>query len=328
MQGHGTRGRVGRQGVASIAPGGHRRRPPAVAVLVLAIAVLLGGCTLGGSSGDDPDAATADTPDASDDTAADVDEEAQVLGEQLDVDDASFEVPDVTGLPYPEARAELMDLGAVVSREVVPSSEDQQLVVDQYPEPGAEADPGDRVVLDVSDGTGGDDAGDDTDGSDEDGSGDDGSDAGGSGDSGDDASELPSTSASPPRAPARTAIADLPSGLFCRDLHARGYTYPEAVWYWDRTGRPSRMDASNNGIPCQTVYPASAVDSYWQVRTPVFELPSGLFCRDVHARGYSYDEAVWYWFREGMPSRMDASDNGIPCQTVYPASAVDSYWGL
>lgn len=56
-------------------------------------------------------------------------------------------------------------------------------------------------------------------------------------------------------------------------------------------------------------------------------LPSGLFCRDLVDRGVSYAGAVDYWFAEGAPDRMDADLNGIPCETVYPSSVVEDYWG-
>jgi hypothetical protein len=52
-------------------------------------------------------------------------------------------------------------------------------------------------------------------------------------------------------------------GLYCRDLAAKGYSYPEAVEYWQGEGAPSRMDASGTGIPCRTVYPAAEVEQYW-----------------------------------------------------------------
>ena len=61
--------------------------------------------------------------------------------------------------------------------------------------------------------------------------------------------------------------------------------------------------------------------------SPIERLEPGLFCRDLNARGFSYAEAVAYWESEGRPSRMDASNNGIPCQTVYPRSEVEAYWG-
>ncbi len=49
-------------------------------------------------------------------------------------------------------------------------------------------------------------------------------------------------------------------------------------------------------------------------------LPSGLFCRDLAADGYSYAAAIEYWRVEGMPDRMDADRNGIPCETVHPTA--------
>ena len=65
-----------------------------------------------------------------------------------------------------------------------------------------------------------------------------------------------------------TPVADLGSGLFCRDLRPGGYTYAEAVRYWMVEGRPDRMDADRNGIPCETVYPASEVVAYWGESPP------------------------------------------------------------
>lgn len=61
--------------------------------------------------------------------------------------------------------------------------------------------------------------------------------------------------------------------------------------------------------------------------SPVTDLEPGLYCRDLHPRGYTYSQAVQYWMLERMPDRMDADRNGIPCETVYPESDVVDYWG-
>ena len=53
---------------------------------------------------------------------------------------------------------------------------------------------------------------------------------------------------------------------------------------------------------------------------------SGLFCRDLKAQDAPYFDAVMYWFAEGKPDRMDADLNGIPCETVYSARAVNRVW--
>ena len=52
--------------------------------------------------------------------------------------------------------------------------------------------------------------------------------------------------------------------------------------------------------------------------------PGEYFCRDIAEQADSDDfpwelpmAAVAYWFDDGMPERMDASQNGIPCQTVF-----------
>jgi hypothetical protein len=56
-------------------------------------------------------------------------------------------------------------------------------------------------------------------------------------------------------------------------------------------------------------------------------IPSGLLCRDLAARGLGYADAVSYWNTEGSPARMDADNDGIPCETVYARSDIVAYWG-
>lgn len=147
---------------------------------------------------------------------------------------------------------------------------------------------------------------------------------------------LPATTAPAVTAPATTApppqtvptVGSLPGGLYCKDLAARGVGYSDAVRYYKREGYPDRMDADGNGIPCETVYSASAVQDYWgTVRTgSTLGLPSGLMCKDLHNRGLDYGSAVEYWIADGFPDRMDADHNGIPCETVYSASEVRAFW--
>jgi hypothetical protein len=135
--------------------------------------------------------------------------------------------------------------------------------------------------------------------------------------------------------PAATLISTalLDKGLFCRDLAALGYDYVDAVAYWIRHGQPDRMDADGNGVPCETVYPESAVGDFWNSLTTAppsrdpETLETGLYCRDVAAAGSTFDQAVAYWMVEGMPSRMDADGNGIPCETVYPSQDVARTYG-
>ncbi|MDX6316615.1 MAG: hypothetical protein QOD35_15, partial [Nocardioidaceae bacterium] len=52
---------------------------------------------------------------------------------------------------------------------------------------------------------------------------------------------------------------------------------------------------------------------------------AGLFCRPLLARGYSYGDAVYYWYLHNEPDQMDIDLNGIPCETVYPRTDVDNY---
>jgi S1-C subfamily serine protease len=67
---------------------------------------------------------------------------------------APISVPDMTGLPYPAARAELRELGFEVRREERTDDEPANDVVDQVPDAGASVATGSVVVLTVSDGRG------------------------------------------------------------------------------------------------------------------------------------------------------------------------------
>jgi hypothetical protein len=138
----------------------------------------------------------------------------------------------------------------------------------------------------------------------------------------------PSVKGTSNAAPAVKDVRSLPAGLFCRDLDAKGYSYVAAVDYWRLHGQPDQMDADRNGIPCETVYPRADVAAYWNGREidGVAFWSSGLYCRDLAAGGASYAEAVRYWWYYGMPDRMDADKNGVPCETVYSAAAVNSFW--
>lgn len=136
------------------------------------------------------------------------------------------------------------------------------------------------------------------------------------------------TTAPPPTSAAVGDVLAQPAGLLCRDLESRGFSYTAAVDYWRHHGQPNRMDADRNGIPCETVYPRGDVIAYWGA-TPETEynsVPAGLKCADLAARGFSYPEAVAYWFATGAPDLMDADLNGIPCETVYSQAEVDAYW--
>ncbi len=62
-----------------------------------------------------------------------------------------------------------------------------------------------------------------------------------------------------PAAEARRRVTSLPGGLSCKSIKARGYSYADAVTYWEYWGEPDNMDADLNGIPCETVYSAAEV---------------------------------------------------------------------
>lgn len=73
----------------------------------------------------------------------------------------------------------------------------------------------------------------------------------------------PETEPAPATSSRLPGVLGEPAGLFCRDLDANGYSYAEAVTYWEHHGRPSHMDASGMGIPCRTVYPSDVVEAHW-----------------------------------------------------------------
>lgn len=140
------------------------------------------------------------------------------------------------------------------------------------------------------------------------------------------------TPASLPSAPITTALGDVraqPAGLFCRDLRAKGFSYSAAVDYWRQQGQPDQMDADKNGIPCETVYPTGDIVAYWGSlgitptlrATTVYDLPGGLLCKDLQARGYDVYDAIAYYLYWNNPPNMDADGNGVPCETVYPDAA-------
>jgi hypothetical protein len=51
-------------------------------------------------------------------------------------------------------------------------------------------------------------------------------------------------------------------GSYCRDLYPLGFSYADAYAYWEWEGRPDRMDADRNGVPCETVYPATDIEAF------------------------------------------------------------------
>ena len=53
-------------------------------------------------------------------------------------------------------------------------------------------------------------------------------------------------------------------------------------------------------------------------------LEPGLFCRDLVDRGLGFGAALEYWRSEGLPERMDADRNGVPCETVYAADEIEA----
>jgi hypothetical protein len=121
--------------------------------------------------------------------------------------------------------------------------------------------------------------------------------------------------------PPRTGV--MP-GLFCRDLHNRGYDFSAAAAYWLTEGAPDRMDADRNGIPCETVFPRAEIDAFLNEGSG---FSAGLSCS---ALGLSdepdeYRRAVAYWMAEGAPARMDADGDGIPCETLFSSETVNLF---
>jgi len=102
------------------------------------------------------------------------------------------------------------------------------------------------------------------------------------------------------------------------------------------------------GIVFVVVDDHGAVSAIWGTdvpdRTEVYremfdEVGGGLTCRDLidsDRGGYfsayggtpvgNYFHALLYWFLDGMPDRMDADRDGVPCRTLFPQDAIDSVW--
>jgi Excalibur calcium-binding domain len=153
---------------------------------------------------------------------------------------------------------------------------------------------------------------------------------------GEPSSELPAPESSSPlttlKEPITTEASEAPTDL--RDLAGRCITMTDGQL--DGTvscnepndGRVVAITTSTDDCPAST-------DGYFKQGTTVAcvgetsldssELPSGLLCRDIKARGGSYKDAVNYYISEGRPSRMDRDGNGVPCETVYSAAEVQRY---
>lgn len=69
--------------------------------------------------------------------------------------------------------------------------------------------------------------------------------------------------------PGPGGIANEAPGFLCKDLVGKGYSYPDAVDYWQAQGQPEAMDADKNGIPCETTYSERDVILYWGSTGPV-----------------------------------------------------------
>lgn len=118
-------------------------------------------------------------------------------------------------------------------------------------------------------------------------------------------------------------IGALEAGLFCRDIAGLGYDYSAAVAYWTREGRPDRMDADRNGIPCETVYDSAMVVAFWgdplpttttpastvwyRVVTPEYQVPSLPGAGSLYGSGCSpgsdrLPDGIWFGY-------IDRADN-------------------
>ena len=124
-------------------------------------------------------------------------------------------------------------------------------------------------------------------------------------------------------------------GMYCRDL-ATEEEYPPywvAVLYWLAEGEPPRMDADGDGIPCETIYPEEFIRGFLENPSlirhddpKIDDLEPGMRCRDLRWWMAFYEQALGYYFSEGLPARMDADGDGIPCETVYEEAETFGDW--
>lgn len=111
------------------------------------------------------------------------------------------------------------------------------------------------------------------------------------------------------------AYAAAPSGQFCRDLIASESelsSYFGAVAYWFREGRPDRMDADRDGIPCETVYPLWDIASFW-AGSPLEEVTDIHFgyVTDLDSRSSGFEMTIDYaFFLGGMAANLAAEAAG------------------
>lgn len=115
-------------------------------------------------------------------------------------------------------------------------------------------------------------------------------------------------------------------GMYCRDLVVEEDHPPywSAVLYWLYEGEPDRMDADRDGIPCETVYPEAFIRDFLEDPSivgdedrTIDELDPGMLCRELIWWMPFYQQALGYFYAEGLPGRMDVDSNGVPCETVY-----------
>lgn len=112
--------------------------------------------------------------------------------------------------------------------------------------------------------------------------------------------------------------------LLCKNLKSRGYNFAEANAYWELEGKPDRMDADGNGIPCQTVYPLSQIHIIYpgaEQPPPVQPAPAATTeaapsqvyyqnCDAVRAAG----KDPLYTGDPGYDSHLDRDGDGIACE--------------
>lgn len=104
-------------------------------------------------------------------------------------------------------------------------------------------------------------------------------------------------------------------GKFCRDIISQNWessSYFDAVAYWFLEGRPDRMDADRDGIPCGTVYSLWDIWEFWHGSPHEAEtdIHFGGFS-DVVDRGSYYELTANYsFFLGGMEANLAAEAAG------------------
>jgi hypothetical protein len=105
--------------------------------------------------------------------------------------------------------------------------------------------------------------------------------------------QIPATGSSPALSALTDVVIEVVDGCGYQVMVDIANQYPDPLYSWLRS---------------------TAVSALGEISA----LPDGLRCSDLATFGLGPKQAVDYWFLWGAPGLMDADENGIPCETIWP----------